>query len=540
MKGVRGRRWLLLYRENEPPTHLVSKYGKVLAQLITNRGYAEEAEKFLNPKLSYIPTYRELEGIEEAVERIKEAVLKKKRIIIYGDYDVDGVTGTAILYKILKFLGAKVYPVLPNRQTGYGLNLELMKIFEKYGDFLITVDNGTSAVEEIDKSSLETVVIDHHNVPPKVPQKALIVNPKVGAKRESLKALSSSALSFYLAGALIREFNADEDPRNFLDLVALGLLADYMPVNPVTRILAVKGMYLLEKVAQGRVKKPGIKALLEIASLREGITSRDVYFSLAPRINAAGRISKPKFALDLLLEEDERRARELAQKLEEINKKRKVLTGLMYREAKRKAVEEAEAKRNFLVVWDENWHPGVLGIVAGRLAGEFNKPVAVFAKGRKKAVGSVRSIESIDVYDKVSTLSDMFLKWGGHDKAMGLTLPSSRLEEFKEKVNVLFEEVKEKELFIPVDMELEPGSLTERELKSISSLEPFGEGNPHPTFLTKVKEVKPVDSFRVLINGVEMECWEEELLQHLRPGKRILYRVDGGKFFLEDVENGIP
>ncbi|AAC07869.1 single-stranded-DNA-specific exonuclease RecJ [Aquifex aeolicus] len=536
MKGVKGRRWVLLYREKEPPSFLVEKYGRILAQLITNRGYEREADKFLNPKLSHIPTYRELEGIEEAIERIKEAVLKKKRIIIYGDYDVDGITGTAILYRVLKLLGAKVYPVLPNRQTGYGLNKELMSIFEKYGDFLITVDNGTSAVEEIDQSSLETVVIDHHNVPPRIPKKALIVNPKVGAKREGLKALSSSALSFYLGSALIREFNLDEDPRNFLDLVALGLLADYMPVNPVTRTLAVKGMYLLEKIAQGKVRKPGVKALLEISSVNGNVTSRDVYFSLAPRINAAGRISKPKFALDLLLEEDERRARELALKLEEINRRRKAITNLTYKEAKKKAIEEID--KNFLVVWDEEWHPGILGIVAGRLAGEFNKPVAVFSKGKTKAVGSIRSIESIDVYDKVSTMRDMFLKWGGHDKAMGLTLPSNRLEEFREKVNQIFEKVKESEVIIPVDMEIDPREFGEEDLRTIKSLEPFGEGNPHPTFMTTVKDVKLGEGYKVSINSVEMECWDTELLKHLKIGKKILYRLDGGKFILEDVENG--
>ena len=537
MKGVKGRRWVLLYREKKPPPFLVEKYGRILAQLLTNRGYEEEAERFLNPKLSHIPTYRELEGIEEAVERIKEAVLKRKRIIIYGDYDVDGITGTAILYRVLKLLGAKVYPVLPNRQTGYGLNRELMTIFEKYGDLLITVDNGTSAVEEIDKSKLETIVIDHHNVPVKIPKKALIVNPKVGARRESLKALSSSALSFYLGGALIREFNLDEDPRNFLDLVALGLLADYMPINPVTRTLAVKGMYLLQKVAEGKVKKPGLKALLEVSSVNEDVTSRDVYFSLAPRINAAGRISKPKFALELFLEEDEKRARELALKLEEINRRRKVITNLTYKEAKKKALEEVE--RNFLVVWDEEWHPGILGIVAGRLAGEFNKPVAVFSKGKTKAVGSIRSVETVDVYEKVSTLCDMFLKWGGHDKAMGVTLPTNRLNEFKERVNEIFEEVKEKEVSIPVDMELDPGDFTKGDIKAIKSLEPFGEGNPHPTFLTTLKEVKLGEGYKVLINGTEMECWDLELLKHLQVGKKILYRLDGGKFILEDVENGI-
>jgi len=537
MRGVSGKKWYLLYKEKQPSRELINKYGKLLAQLLVNRGFDKDAEIILDPKLSYIPTYRELAGLEEALERIVEAVKKKKRIIIYGDYDVDGITGTSILYKTLKKIGAKVYPILPNRQIGYGLNVQLMKIFENYGDFLITVDNGTSAVNEIDNSKLDTVVIDHHNVPKEIPKKAILVNPKIGSSVESLKSLSSSALTFYLACAIIREFNLEEDPRTYLDLVALGLLADYMPLNVVNRIFAVKGLNLLEHIAKGNIKKAGVKALLDIASLKGKITSKDVYFSIAPRLNSAGRISKAYLALKLLLEEDENKAKRLAYGLNELNKRRQVLTKLTYEEARRKA--ESQKDKNFIVVWDENWHPGILGIVAGRLAGELGKPVAVFAKGNKKATGSVRSVEDVEIYSKISLLSSMFIKWGGHDKAMGLTLPSTRLEEFREKVNLLFEETQRLEISIPVDMELEPSEINEEVLSQISRLEPFGEGNPYPVFLTTVKNYRINSQGKVVINGAELTCWNNELIKHIEVGKRILYSIEGKSLVLVDVEYGI-
>ena len=536
MRGISGRKWELLYKHIKPPRELEERYGKLLAQLLVNRGFEKEAELILEPKLSGIPSLKELGGVEEAIERILKAVKKKERIIIYGDYDVDGITGTAILYQILKEVGAKVIPILPDRNTGYGLNRKLMEIFEKYADLLITVDNGTSSVGEIDKSSIDTIVVDHHNVPDEIPKKAILINPKLGTSEE-LKYLSSSAITFFLAAGLIRELNIDEDPRNFLDLVALGLLADYMPLKKVNRILSYKGLKLLEFVAKGKINKTGVRALLEVALRgRESISSKDVYFSLAPRLNAAGRISKPNIALNLLVEKNEKRAKLLALQLDLINKRRQYLTRITYGEA----IEKAEKHKDdpFIVVWDERWHPGILGIVAGRLSHYFGKPVAVFSKGRNKSVGSIRSSEDIEVYGKIKTLSHMFLKWGGHDKAMGLTLPTHKLEEFRDKVNILFKNVEKAQLITPVDMELKPEEINEETLKAIKKLEPFGEGNPEPVFITTVKTLE-ISAKGLFINGVQFYCHEKELLPYLKEGKKILYKIQNGTPVLEDIENGI-
>ncbi len=535
MKGVSGRRWVLLYEKIKPRWETVERFGRVFAQVLANRGFEEDIETLLEPKLSRIPSYKSIPGIGEAVERISDAVKRGERIILYGDYDVDGITGTSILYSVLKLIGAKVYPILPNRQTGYGLNRELISIFEKYGELLITVDNGTSAVDEIDSSSIDTIVLDHHNVPDRVPKKAILINPKFRSEGKLVRDLSSSALSFYLAAALVREFLIDHDIREHLDLVSLGLLADCMPLNPLNRTLSVKGMELMNYILEGRVNKPGVRALLETSGVKR-ITSKTVYFDIAPRLNAPGRISKPDIVLKLLTEKNEKRARSLAQRLDSLNKIRRALTRKTFEEVKKKA--DMEKERAFVVVWDKSWHPGVLGIVAGRLAGELGKPVGVFSVGKVKAVGSLRSSEDINIYEGVSKLSEMFIKWGGHDKAMGITLPSEKLEDFKERVNEIFKEAIREEPFIGVDYELEPEEIDKKLRELLVKLEPYGEGNPYPVFIGRVKSVKRLSQYEIEVNGVRLTAWDDGLVRALTKGKRFLYRFTGEGLLLEDVEDG--
>ncbi len=536
MRGISGKRWVLKYNERIPNENLIKNFGRVLSQLLVNRGLEKYIDIVLEPKLSKIPHFKNLTGIEEAVEKIKKAVDEKKRIIIYGDYDVDGITGTAILYDVLKKAGAKVYPVLPDRNTGYGLNRKLISVFEKYGDLLITVDNGTSAVEEIENSRMEVIVLDHHNVPERIPKRGTLINPKLSSEDELLKDASSSLLSFYLATALIRNFKLDIDPRIYLDIVSFGILADYMPLNPLNRIITSKGLKLLNYVLSGKLNKPGVKALLEVSGIEKEITSKDIYFYIAPRLNSAGRISKATISLNLLLEKDKRKAYEIALKLEKLNRKRKFLTNQTFNEARELA--KLEENKNFIVVWKENWHPGIVGIVAGRLAGEFGKPVAVFSKNDKKAVGSIRSFGEIEVYDKVKKLSHMFIKWGGHGRAVGLTLPSEKLEVFKEEINCIFSDVHIGENSIEVDMELNPKNINEQVINQIKALEPYGEGNPYPVFLTKVEDIKRNSEYEFTVNGKKMFCWDRKLIPYLKVGKRILYSVMGNEFIIEDVENG--
>ncbi len=535
MKGISGRDWVVLSDFIKPDESLIRKYGYFLAQLMVNRNIREIKR---DTKLKEIPHYSLIPNLETAVEKIVDAVKKSKRIILYGDYDVDGITSTAILYDVLLKARAKVYPVLPTRFTGYGLNRDLMKEFSAYGDLLITLDNGTSAVNEIDSSNMEVIVIDHHNVPEVIPKRAVLVNPRAYETEEELKELSSSGLVFYLAALLSRELELDIDVREYLDLVALGTVADVMRINYVNRIFIEKGIKLLKEILQGNVEKPGIKELLRISGINGDITTKDIAFSIAPRLNAPGRIGDPKIAMRLLIERDRDRAIAFARKIEEINRKRKAITARIFKEALEQA--ERNSDKAFITVWKESWHPGVIGIVAGRLANYLGKPVAVFSKGKTLSVGSVRSVEGIDIYSGLKDISYMFVKWGGHSQAVGLTLETENLEEFSEKTEEIFKNISREQVPLYADMYMKPSELSEEHFRDIEMLEPYGEGNPYPSFVASVKP-ESVDRssypVKVIVDGKKLVCWEEEIAKYITEGSEIhiFYTVMKNEMIIEDI-----
>ena len=541
MKGVSGREWYLLSDQIKPEEDLVRRFGYFLAQLLVNRGFEDPRSAF-DLKLKYLIPYTFLPNLGEGAQRIVEAVKKRKRILIFGDYDVDGITGSAILYEVLRRAGARVVSVLPNRGTGYGLNDYLISLFSRYADLLITVDNGTSAVREIDGSGIEVVVIDHHNVPERTPERAVLVNPKLKESvPKDLQEISSSAMCFYMALVVSRQLGLDIDVRNFLDLVALGTVGDVMPMNRTNRILVSKGIAVLEGVLRGTLSKPGVRALLKISGIRNGVSSRDIAYSIAPRLNAPGRVGNPKISLHLLLEDRAERAELLARKVEILNSRRRAITDLVYREARERAREQKN--RSFVSLWNPGWHVGVLGIVAGRLSAQLGKPVAVFAEGKEQSVGSVRSVEGIDVYEGLRQLSHLFLKWGGHSQAAGVTLSSGLLEEFSRRAEDIFEHVPRKPPPLYVDMEFPPTALSPQILSQIDRLEPYGEGNPPPTFLSPEENLQLTElrfgRGRVRVGNVEMVCWERDVIERLKSGlrARVVYTVSGGRLSLIDVED---
>ena len=540
MRGVSGKEWILLSERIKPSPDTVRLYGEFLAQLIANRGFEGEHEKLFDLKLKYLPPYTLLPNAEEGIGRILEAVKRGERIIIFGDYDVDGITGTAILYEILKEAGARVATVLPSRSTGYGLSRELVSLFSKYGDLLITVDNGTSAVREIDGSGMDVVVIDHHNVPEEVPKRAVLINPRLSEEAGDLREISSSAMCFYIGAVLSKELGLERDVRELLGLVALGTVGDVMPMNRTNRILVYKGMAVLENILSGNLEGAGIRALLKTAGVEGPITSKDLAYSVAPRINAPGRVGDPRLALKLLMEKDEDRALQLARKVEALNLKRRAITDRVYREAYRKALRFGEG--SFISLWDREWHVGVLGIVAGRLSSELGRPVAVFSKGENHSVGSVRSVEGVDVYEGLRRLSHMFVKWGGHPQAAGLTLESSLLEEFSERAEEIFSHLPRRLPPLYIDMELSPSSVSEEHLQALKRLEPYGERNPVPTFLSEKLRIESLKirsgRAEVRLGGVEMVCWDGRIFERLKIGesRRVVFSIVGGEFNLIDAE----
>lgn len=543
MKGISGKEWNVLSYHIKPSPELVNRYGHFLAQLIANRGLEGEHETLFDLKLKHLLPYSLLPNVEEGIERIVEAVKKGERIILFGDYDVDGITGTAILLEILKSAGAKVVPVLPNRGTGYGLNTELVSLFSKYGELLITVDNGTSAVREIEASGIDVIVIDHHNVPEETPRRAILINPKMGEDLpKDMKELSSSAICFYIAAVLTKRLGIDRDVREFLDLVALGTVGDVMPMNRTNRILVTKGVSVLESVLSGSIYKPGVRALLGISGIKSKVSAKDIAYSIAPRINAPGRIGNPKLSLYLLTEKDEERARLYAKKIEALNYRRRVITDIVFREAYRRALELKES--SFISLWDPGWHVGVLGIVAGRLSKLLGKPVAVFSKGSSHSVGSVRSVEGVDVYEGLSRLSHMFIKWGGHTQAAGLTLRSDLLDDFREEAEEVFSKIGKEIPPLDIDMEFSPKEFNGKAIEAVKRLEPYGERNPVPTFLSEEMRIDSVNikgsRAKLRFGDIEMVCWEKTLFCHLKPGRRsrVVYSFIDGEFNLIDLEDG--
>jgi len=540
MRGVSGREWTVLSERITPPQRLIDLYGRVLAQLLVNRGFEDQPEKVFDLRLSAIPSYRYLPNIEEGAERILRAIRKRERIIIFGDYDVDGITGTAILYEVLRKSGARVVPVVPSRGTGYGLSDRLLTIFSRYGDLLIAVDNGSSAVSEFESFPLDVIVIDHHNVPENRAH-AILINPRISedSPRE-MRELSSSAMCFYMATLIASRLNLDIDTRLYLDLVAMGTVADVMPLNYLNRILVSKGTRLLRSILEGKVSKPGIRALLEVSRVSESPSSKDIAYSIAPRLNAPGRMGDPRLSLELITERNPLRARVLSRKIELINNKRRAVTGMVLKEAMDRA--KGEREESFIALWSPRWHSGVLGIVAGRLSRTLGKPVAVLAMGEEQSVGSVRSAEGINIYEGLRKMSEMFIKWGGHPHAAGITVPTKDLERFRETAKEVFSEVPREIPPLQIDLELAPWELTPEVLREISRLEPFGEGNPYPTFLSPPAPIEEVDqrngSSRILFGGKEIRCWEESIIPFIRKGikRRIVYTLMNGELNLIDIE----
>ncbi|WP_448587710.1 single-stranded-DNA-specific exonuclease RecJ [Thermocrinis sp.] len=476
MKGLSNKEWVVLSEAIKPEENVVLSLGPVVAQILANRGMDESA---LDLKLKNLLPPHSIPNLSLAVERIKQAILKKERILLFGDYDVDGITGTALLYRFLKSLGAVVIPVIPSRQSGYGLNRRLVDKFSMYADLLITIDNGTTAVEELKEFKKDTIVIDHHNLGEELPP-TLLVNPKL---REDLpkefKELSSVSLVFYLTAILSKELGVDYDPRMDIYLPAIGTLADFMPLNIINRILVSYGIRCLEYIQKGKIISHGIKALMETAGINGGITSRDVSFSLVPRLNAPGRVSRPSVALKLFLAQDEERARAFAKKIEEINQRRKLISQKAYEVALRQALSQEE--RKFIVVLLDGWAGGVAGLVAGRLSSMLQRPVAVFAIG-DYGVGSIRSANGIDVYEGLSKLSHLFIRWGGHSYAMGVVISRENIPIFKDLVERVFQDVQPSPT-LEIDMPLQPEDITPKLLEDLRRLEPFGEGFPSPTFM---------------------------------------------------------
>lgn len=462
-------------------------------ELLARRGliHPEEIEAFLNQDLRHLENPFLMKGMKEAASLIEQTVRQKEKILVHGDYDVDGITGAAVLARTLSLLGADFITFLPNRgQDGYGVSeAAIRRGHRQQVSLFITVDCGITAREKIEIAKglgMKVIVIDHHRIPSDgLPPADVILNPLQGDCAYPFKELSAAGLAFKLSQALI-----GEAAHQFLDLAALSTVADIAPLKGENRIIVKFGLKIL---SEG--KKAGIRALIQSAKLRaKNLNTGHIGFMLAPRLNAAGRMSSAETALRLLLTDNAREAESLAGILEAENKLRQKEQQQLVQEA----VHEVERSVNFnrdrvIVVAREGWHQGVIGIVASKLVDKYHRPSVVIALENGIGKGSGRSIKNFNLFAALESCKDLFEAFGGHEQAAGLTIHAENLPDFRKRVNEHAAQNFPPEIFIrsvPVDMDLALEDLKSPFVQELSLLEPHGAGNPRPVFHTKNVKVK--------------------------------------------------
>lgn len=496
-------RWKMDAADPEAVRRLVDalQLSRPVARLLVLRGITQpqEARRFLNP--DEVPLYDPflLKGMDAAVARIRRAVSEGEPVLVFGDYDADGVTSTALMVSVLKKLGARCDYYIPNRFTeGYGPNEKALRAAKERGfSLVITVDTGISANEAVEagqKLGLDMIITDHHEAPPILPQATAIINPKQPECPYPFKGLAGVGVAFKVAQALL------DDASALCDLVALGTIADLVPLRGENRRLVHQGMSRL-----ARTFRPGIKALAEIAGVdSETLDEGQIGFVFGPRLNAPGRMGHAAIAVQLLLTEDSGEAYRLAKELEQTNKARKKEVENIFQQA----VKQMEQKRTLLtgrviVVACKGWNPGVVGIVAARLVEKFHRPALVFTiEDNGLARGSARSIEGFDIYQNLSAQRDLLIQFGGHRMAAGMTIEQEKLPLLENKLNEAAIYLADEELQPEkkIDLEMTVPELTVKTIREIHKLAPFGVDNPKPSIL--MKNIR-VDRIRQMGNNRE-------------------------------------
>ena len=447
----------------------------------------EKAKEFLNDDLSLLHDPFLLKDMDKAVERVRCALKEGESIVVYGDYDVDGITATTLLSEYLRSQGGNVEPYIPDRmEEGYGLNQEAVDGFAGKGTkLIITVDCGITAVDEVEHArnrGIDVIITDHHECKEVLPNAVAVVDAHRKDCGYPFKCLAGVGVALKLVLALGGEENRDELLTRYADLAAIGTVADVMRLTEENRALVRCGLAQLQKG-----KRPGVVALLrETGAENRSITSTTVGYTLAPRINAAGRMGCARVALELLLTDSPDRAEELAHKLCCLNKQRQQIEGDIFEQCLTRLACIPAEKRKAIVLSDEQWHQGVVGIVASRLTERYCAPVFMICLQDGHGKGSCRSFGGFNLFSALERCADLLEGFGGHALAAGFTILEENIHEFTCRMNKLVEEFTEDgELVsvLEVDAEIDRVNiLTEENIRALSVLEPFGAGNPKPVF----------------------------------------------------------
>ena len=498
------KKWEFYNSDEKLVDEICERYNlnKVIGKIIVNRHVVndEDVRIFITPTRDDFHDPFLFKGMDIAVERIIKAINNKEKILIYGDYDVDGITSTTVLKKYLMDRGISVDTYIPNRlHEGYGLNKNAIDtIKERNIDLIITVDCGISAIEEVDYAvslGMDVIVTDHHEVGEKLPNALAVIDAKRKDNTYPFRSLAGVGVVFKLIQALsIKLEIKPEEYLKYLDLVCVGTISDIVPLEGENRTIAKLGLMLIKVT-----RNLGLRELIKSSGYKE-IDSNTISFGVAPRINACGRMGHEEKSLKLFLAEDLESATKITKELNEYNTLRQSTEKAIYEEAIQEIDRNHLDEKNSIVLGGKGWHHGVIGIVSSKVTDKYYKPSILLSFEDDIAKGSGRSVPGFDLYEGLTKCEDLLEKYGGHSMAVGLTLKKENLEKFKERFEQIAKEKNIKELvqIIYIDDELKLKDINMDLVKGLSILEPFGEANKVPLFL--IRNLK-IDSIRALSEG---------------------------------------
>ncbi|HIJ57433.1 MAG TPA: single-stranded-DNA-specific exonuclease RecJ [Deltaproteobacteria bacterium] len=480
--------------------------SRIMATVLANRGItdAEHANRFLNPSLSHLAPPFSIKDMEKAVFRIITAIENNEKILVFGDYDVDGVTSTVLLYEFLQSLGASVSYYIPHRaKEGYSLQKQhIHNLAEPKGyRLIITTDCGSSSHEAIEaarEKSIDVIVTDHHHVPDILPPALALLNPKRKDCHSGFEHLAGVGVAFSLLICLRKELRSrnywktspEPNLKECSDLVALGTVADQVPLIKDNRILVKTGIRHIN-----RKRRPGLIALSSVAEISDRIDAENIAFRLAPRLNAPGRLDHPHLAVKLLLSKNQNEAEHIAQSLNRLNSDRKNIEQEIFLDIRNYLEKDHLASnQNSIVLANSTWHEGVIGIVAARIAELYHCPVALIAEKGGIGKGSARSVSGFDLFEGLKTCRNHLETFGGHSMAAGFRVNIDEIPQFKDAFERAVTDLgmaDESEIgdCIPIDCSIDFNDITEQLIDSLEALEPFGNGNPEPVFQAKTLSI---------------------------------------------------
>jgi single-stranded-DNA-specific exonuclease len=495
-ESIRENRWKIAPALEPSAKEQLEQFHPILSQILFNRGLTNPAQIQAFLEGHYLENNDPflLADMDQAVRRISKAINNDEIIVVYGDFDADGVTATVLLTEALRGLGlerSRVRPYIPDRvDEGYGLNMGAMERIRDFGaSLIITVDCGIRSIAEVayaNELGLDVIITDHHSLGAKLPPANAIINPKRDDSAYPDRMLAGVGIAFKLAQALYETLpeRAKINLDSLLDLVAVGTVADLAPLNAENRVLVSEGLQVLNQL-----QRPGLNALAAVSGLKPGaITAESIGFSIGPRINAAGRLDHAYSAARLLAVTNDYSARQLADELNSINRKRQTLTA----ELGELAEGMIDLHDQIIIAYDERFQSGLVGLVASRLVEKNYRPAIIIEKGSDVSRGSCRSIPEFNITEALDQMTDLLVRYGGHAQAAGFTVRNENLELFSSRMRDLaFQALSDQELVpvIEIDAEIEITDVDWALYENLALLEPTGQGNPTPVFLSRNVEV---------------------------------------------------